>query len=156
MKETQFLNIENPPELFQLLDLLNAGTPPMFGKMTSQHMVEHLEFSVCMSYDKYPQKLAVTEETAEKAKRFVVGTTKELPKGVLFPGTGGRLPQINHPEIKTAIKVLRLRLEEFHNFFQHHNQAQTIHPVFGKLNYPEWIIFHNKHFTHHFKQFNLL
>jgi len=31
-----------------------------------------------------------------------------------------------------------------------------IPPRLGKLNYKEWIIFHNKHFTHHFKQFELI
>ena len=33
---------------------------------------------------------------------------------------------------------------------------KTTNPVFGDLNYEEWIRFHSKHFAHHFKQFGLL
>jgi len=32
----------------------------------------------------------------------------------------------------------------------------TLHPVFGELNFEEWILLHYKHVTHHLKQFGLI
>jgi len=33
--------------------------------------------------------------------------------------------------------------------------ALKLNPTFGELNKAEWEIFHEKHFTHHFKQFGI-
>jgi hypothetical protein len=31
----------------------------------------------------------------------------------------------------------------------------VLDPLFGPLDFNDWVLFHNKPFTHHFKQFNL-
>ncbi len=42
-------------------------------------------------------------------------------------------------------------------FLMHFKIADTEnHPFFGELDFEEWKKFHVKHFTHHFKQFNLI
>ncbi|TXH28993.1 MAG: DUF1569 domain-containing protein, partial [Cyclobacteriaceae bacterium] len=33
---------------------------------------------------------------------------------------------------------------------------KTTHPVFGALNFDEWILLHYKHVTHHSRQFGLI
>ena len=40
-------------------------------------------------------------------------------------------------------------------YFKENKDATPINPTMGELNKQEWTIFHNKHFEHHFKQFNL-
>lgn len=156
LKKTQFLNIKNTVDIFEKLSVLDADTQPIFGKMTAVQMVGHLAFVVRISNKKGQQELLVPEEEAQRSKKFVVNTEKELPEGILFPGMDNRLPCIGSPDLITAIKVLRQELEDFHNYFAGNDEGVTIHPVLGELNYEEWIRFHNKHFTHHFKQFKLV
>ncbi|MFI5156234.1 MAG: hypothetical protein ACHQEM_08610 [Chitinophagales bacterium] len=55
-----------------------------------------------------------------------------------------------------AITQLKIELKNFDQFFKDHPLAKPVNPTMGPLDHKEWIIFHNKHFTHHFKQFNLL
>jgi hypothetical protein len=67
------------------------------------------------------------------------------------------IPQaLSFDSLTTAIDQLRAELNDFDLFFGDHPLAKTVNPVMGPLDHKEWIIFHNKHFTHHFKQFNLL
>lgn len=154
--KVRFLNIENTAEIFEKLAFLNEDTQPLFGKMTARQMVGHLTFVVRFSHNKDSQKLMVSEEEAERSKRFVVNTEKELPEAILFPSADNVVPQIDSSDLITAIKLLQQELEDFHNYFAANNEALTIHPAIGKLNYKEWLRFHNKHFTHHFKQFKLI
>jgi hypothetical protein len=41
-------------------------------------------------------------------------------------------------------------------FFAEHPGQTTTHPVFGPLNFNEWILLHHKHMTHHARQFGLM
>ncbi|MEX0968448.1 MAG: GNAT family N-acetyltransferase [Bacteroidia bacterium] len=156
LKERRFLDLTNPKEIFEKLSLLRPDTLPRFGKMSAQHMVEHLTFVILFSYGKDAQTISVSKEEEERSKNFVVNTDKELPEGIMFPGMGDNLPPFTQPDLETAIGELKKALQEFHKHFSCDIKAQTVHPVLGRLNYLEWVKFHNKHFTHHFKQFNLL
>lgn len=151
----RFLDISNKKELFEKLEKLDPNCCPDFGKMTPQHMVEHLAFVIRFSYGADPQILSVSKEKAEKAKWYVINTENELPKGILFPGIGENLPPFRYSYLKEAIEVLRIELDKFHEYFTQKLVHKSVHPVLGELNYQEWIIFHNKHFTHHFKQFGI-
>lgn len=155
LKKDRFLEITNEKELFAKLDKLKKDTTPRFGKMTSQHMVEHLARVVGFSSGKEVQKLAVSNEKAERSKHFVLQTDKELPEGIMLPGMGENLPDLINPDLGTAIEALKEELKEFRKYFTCNFNAHTVHPVLGNLNYLEWIKFHNKHFTQHFKQFSL-
>jgi hypothetical protein len=55
-----------------------------------------------------------------------------------------------------AKENLNKELDAFETYHANHPDALFVQPRLGKLNYKEWIIFHNKHFTHHFKQFGLV
>jgi oxepin-CoA hydrolase/3-oxo-5,6-dehydrosuberyl-CoA semialdehyde dehydrogenase len=58
-------------------------------------------------------------------------------------------------DLSTAIDELNNELDTFETFFKTEG-ATAIHFEFGPMNHREWIIWHGKHFTHHFKQFGLL
>jgi oxepin-CoA hydrolase/3-oxo-5,6-dehydrosuberyl-CoA semialdehyde dehydrogenase len=57
--------------------------------------------------------------------------------------------------LKFAISILLSELNRFDKYFKENKYATPINPTMGELNKQEWTIFHNKHFEHHFKQFNL-
>ena len=48
------------------------------------------------------------------------------------------------------------QIKKFENYYKVNPKAKIVHPFFGELNYDYWKKFQVKHFTHHFKQFNLL
>ncbi len=148
--------INSRPEIFNLLESLDKSKNPVFGKMTPQHMVEHLSIVVAVSNGKYPQKLISTPEKAELVKTGFIYTDKEMPIGIKAPMLGEEPEALVFPDLKSAIEVLRNELNKFDGFFQDNYKAKPIHPIFGELTYAEWIIFHNKHFTHHLKQYNLI
>jgi oxepin-CoA hydrolase/3-oxo-5,6-dehydrosuberyl-CoA semialdehyde dehydrogenase len=57
--------------------------------------------------------------------------------------------------LKTSISILLSELKSFDKYFVDNKDATPINPTMGELSKQEWTIFHNKHFEHHFKQFNL-
>ena len=71
-----------------------------------------------------------------------------LPKEELLP--------LKHPDLPTAKKQLIQELLDFFKYFELNPDAKPENPVAGILTFKEWVIFHNKHITHHFRQFGLL
>lgn len=143
-------------EVFKLLYDLNPNALPEFGAMTPQHMVEHLSYTVRFSNGKLPQKLYYTNEKADKFKHYTIYTDRELVPGFKAPMLSDELYPLQHKNILEAVDELKLEFAAFDKYFLAQPETQPISPTLGELNHQEWIIFHNKHFTHHLKQFKLL
>ena len=144
-------------KLFEILSKLQADDNPKFGEMTPQHMVEHLAFAVRFSNGKEPQQHHYPADKEQKFKAFVIGTDNDMPIGFKSPvlPTEG-LPTLKYSNLTTAIESLKTELNDFDNYFINQPEEKPINPTMGELNYQEWIRFHNRHFTHHFRQFGLL
>lgn len=143
--------------LFEIVSKLKVDDKPEFGIMTPQHMVEHLAFVVSFSNGKEPQQHYYPTEKEQKIKAFIIGTDNDMPMGFKSPvlPTEG-LPTLKHSNLINAIDNLKTELNDFDNYFINHPSDKPINPTMGELNYKEWVRFHNRHFTHHFKQFRLL
>jgi hypothetical protein len=150
------VDINKKEELNSLLDLLCEDTEAKWGLMKSQHMIEHLVKTLEFSNGKMLLTLKATEEEAKMAKQKFIYTDAEMPQGLKSSLLGEVPDSFKYPGLDEAKKNLIHELNEFHNHFMNHPSASFIHPRLGNLNYHEWIILHNKHFTHHFKQFGLL
>ena len=151
------VNILDRDTILKMLNPLKAAALPIFGTMTAQHMVEHLILTVRFSNGKEPQHQHYSREKEAKIKEFVIGTSKEMPIGFKSPvlPAEGLLP-LACSSLGSAKDRLRMELKDFDLHFESNPLDKPINPTMGQLNYQEWIIFHNKHFTHHFNQFNLL
>ena len=150
------IDINKRQEITDIIKNLSVDSSPLWGKMTAQHMVEHLTFTVMFSNGKTPQRLYFTQEKAELIKTFVVYSDKDLTKGFKAPMLGDDLPELQNPDIQTAVENLFVELERLDNYFVLNPDAKPTNPTMGELDRHEWIKFHNKHFTHHFRQFNLI
>ncbi len=151
------IEILDRTKLFEILSKLQADSKPQFGAMTPQHMVEHLAFTVRFSNGKEPQQHHYPTDKEEKIKGFVIGTDNEMPldfKSPVLPTEG--LPTLKHSNLTNAIDNLKTELTDFDNYFINQPLDKPINPTMGELNYQEWVRFHNRHFTHHFRQFSLL
>ncbi|MDA0987265.1 MAG: hypothetical protein O3A55_06690 [Bacteroidetes bacterium] len=152
-----FLDITDHVKVFELLQKLNSTDKPIFGIMTPQHMVEHLIFTLQISNGEKEIELYYNQEKADKFKRITIYSDRELVRGFKSPA----LPKdevlpLAFQNLEIAINNLKTELIKFDSYFKINQNSKPINPVMGELNFKEWIIFHNKHFTHHFKQFNLL
>ena len=137
------------------LDKLSSNAKPIWGKMTSQHMVEHLIEAVKLSNG----KIELTEcmnppEKLPLMKRFLM-STRPLPKNFVNTVIGADLKPLIYQSLEEAIEHLHLELSQIDEYFKNNPGSTPMNPTFGPLNKEEWLQFHRKHFQHHFAQFGL-
>jgi hypothetical protein len=150
------VNIKNRAELSSILDNLSDATEAKWGLMKPQHMIEHLIKTLEFSNGKKQLSLKATEQEAKKAKELFIYTDMEMPRGMKSSLLGDTPDPLRFSSLDDAKRNLIQELDDFEIYFKNNPDATFIQPRLGSLNYQEWIILHNKHFTHHFKQFDLL
>ena len=136
------------------LKKLRVDQNPLWGKMTPHHMVEHLYKALQASINEISLNLFTEERKIPVLKRLFLGD-KALPKEFMNPSIGPDLMKLEFEDLNSAIIELENILNRYEKFFAEKPDVKTIHPVFGYLTKPEWDIFHQKHFKHHFSQFGL-
>lgn len=149
------IDILNVSEISGILDKLQIEAKPNWGKLTPQYMVEHLSATIRYSNGKVRHNLLTPEKHLEKY-RAVLFADEDFPKFFKSPVFEKDLPKLNNANIAEAKHELIKEIEAFRTYFEKRPGIKEIHAIFGELNYEEWLIYHNKHFQHHFKQFNLL
>lgn len=136
----------NRETLHSSLLRLNAGTKPLWGKMTAQQMVEHLIENVQYANGTLIPTCDRPADVAYQAKLANIYTDLQIPRNVIL----GTLPdEYCYTNIQTAIDRLMKDLEVFDQYFQTPGTT-AIHGGFGPMDYNEWVIWHSKHFAHHF------
>ena len=120
-------------------------------------MTEHLACIIRFSNGKDPQQLVYPADKAQKNKEIIIYTDIALPHGFRSPALPREgLADLMYADLASAIENLRQELEDFDSYFALHPDATPMNPIMGELTHQEWTVFHNKHFTHHFKQFGLI
>lgn len=139
----------------KLLDKLKPDTKQLWGKMSAQHMIEHLILAVRMSNGKLIVKCFNPPEKIPTLKRFLI-SGRPLPKEFINPIMGEGLLQLEYKSLEEAIKFLELEVNDYNSYFEKNPDAILVNATFGELNKQEWDVFHEKHFTHHLSQFGLI
>jgi len=136
------------------LKKLKVDQKPLWGKMTPQHMVEHLYKALQASINEITLNVFTEERKIPKLKRIFLGE-KPLPKEFMNPVIGPDLMELEFKNMNAATMELENILDKYEQFFESNPAIKTTHPVFGNLTKAEWDIFHQKHFIHHFSQFDI-
>jgi len=145
-------DITDHTQLRELLKPLRAEAKPLWGKMSAQQMIEHLIEQLRYTNGVLEPILDVAPDVALRRKLITKQRDADIPKNVYL----GELPDtLEYPDLETAIDQLILELKRFDRHFETPGR-EAIHGGFGPMNHEEWIWWHNKHFTHHFKQFGLM
>ena len=141
----------------QCLAKLSEETKPKWGIMTPQHMVEHLEFTYKIASGEIQNfEIATPEKYLEKVHHSLYNYEK-FPKNTNFPLLEkDKLDDLEHPDLKTAIKKFKAQRKKYLEYFKEHPDAKLKNLVFGELNRYESYLLERKHLNHHFEQFNLL
>ncbi len=138
-----------------LLNDLDPQQKPLWGKMTPQHMVEHLILAVQMSNGKLKLECFNPPEKIPTLKRFLM-SSRPMPKLFVNPVIGEDLRPLEYSSLEEAMGKLNNEIDDYALFFENNPDANPINVTFGELNEEEWDVFHKKHFTHHLSQFGLL
>ncbi|NIS08507.1 MAG: hypothetical protein GWO07_07045, partial [Candidatus Dadabacteria bacterium] len=77
------------------IDALDEDKEPSWGKMSAQHMIEHLIFAFQMSTDKLDLECNTPEEKRAKLKAFL-NINRPMPKGFINPVTGKELVDLKY------------------------------------------------------------
>lgn len=141
-------------EINTALNHLKVDAKPLWGKMSPQHMVEHLILTLSISNGTRDVEVFTEDRLIPIQKRFLM-SDKPLPKLFINPAIGENLLRLQFGEIDSAKDALINEIKKYEEFFNSNPDSTPAHPQFGKLNKQEWDIFHKKHFEHHFSQFGI-
>lgn len=123
------------------LDKLNDKQTPLWGKMSPQHMVEHLILAMRMSSGKVKLECFNPPEKLPALKRFLM-SSRPLPKLFINPAIGENLLPLKYSSLDEARKVLKEEIDDYLKFFEKNPDAKTANVTFGELNKEEWEVFH--------------
>ena len=141
-------------EFIPLINALPADAIGKWGKMNGQQMVEHVAgfFKVSTGKIKFP--LVTPVEHLPKYKEFL-NSNKEFRENTKAPVLPEEPLPMQFATMTESINELDKDIKEFVELFSNNDQLKTVHPVFGELNFDEWVLLHYKHVTHHLRQFGL-
>ena len=137
------------------LSTLNEDSKPVFGQMNAQQMIEHLSAVTQIANGNWNVNVFVSDEKTARRKPFLQ-TENELQTGFRASFIADEPIKLKFSSIDIAIDDLLYQVQSFILVFKKDENRTVVHPFFGELNFEEWKKFQVKHFTHHFKQFDLL
>lgn len=140
------------------LNALTENTEKVFGDMTPQLMVEHLEEVLRNGFGNLkPEDFEeIPAEKLEKLQDWLY-TDQKIRPGAKYPLLkDGEIFQNKYKNLDEAKAKLIETLKEFTVYFKENPFAEHYNPRFGNLNKEMMELFQRKHFTHHFEQFGLI
>lgn len=153
MDNAKFNFIKN--DFVQLVNTLNESATGKWGKMNAQQMVEHVADFFSVSTGKIKMPFVSSPEHLEKLKVFLY-SDKEFRENTKAPVLPDEPFPVRNSYMKESVEELKNEIAEFIAAFETQPGLITQHPVFGDLNFDEWIMLHYKHLRHHGKQFGLV
>jgi oxepin-CoA hydrolase/3-oxo-5,6-dehydrosuberyl-CoA semialdehyde dehydrogenase len=138
-----------------LIDKLKGNEKAKWGKMNAQQMIEHTSGFFKVSTQKIIFPLATPVEHLPKYKEFLL-SEKEFRENTKAPVLPEEPLPLRYPTMEEAKDELKKSVDEFFELFKNDHDKRTLHPVFGDLNFDEWVQLHHKHVIHHLKQYGLI
>ncbi len=137
------------------LSTLKVDDKPVFGKMNSQKMIEHLCTVTQIANGNLKINVFVSDDKTARRKPFL-NTKNELQIGFKASFLAEEPVKLKFNSIEDAIEDLIKEVVIFVKIFKEDKSRVVVHPFFGELDFEYWKKFQVKHFTHHFKQFDLI
>jgi Protein of unknown function (DUF1569) len=144
-------------EYIPLLKNVQPGTMGKWGKMNAQQMTEHVAAFFYVSSEKIKFDLVTPREHLPKFKEFLF-SDKQFRENTKAPVNviGEEALPLRYTSMEEAVENLAKSIAAFEAYFKDDPGKKTLHPVFGELNFEEWVLLHYKHVTHHLRQFELM
>jgi len=142
-------------EYSRRLSTLDPATPPKWGKMNVQQMIEHMAEYIRMGYGEPEYTATITpEEHLPKMQAFVMSEKpfRENTPNSLLPDVP---PPAQHSTVADSITELRDAVSTLFSRFGEQPALTVMNPFFGRLNYEMTVSLLHKHAWHHLKQFGV-
>ncbi len=150
-----WVDFSDETKVRESLNNLTQDAKPLFGKMNGQQMVEHLSNVTQIANGNWKVDVYVSDEKTKRRKPFL-NTDNEIQIGFKASFLSEDPIPLKFNSIQEAIDDLIVQVQFFEEIFKNEENRTVTHPFFGELNGEYWKKFQVKHFTHHFKQFDLL
>jgi hypothetical protein len=142
-------------EYISLLLALPADTPPLWGKMDVQQMIEHIRDAFKVANGRLPLPLVNTDpDQLAKARAFMLSDQpfRENTKMPLMPEEPRKHKYASKEE---AVEKLIPEVDHVFAVYAATPGLRIMSPMFGELNYEEQLHLLNKHARHHLRQFGV-
>lgn len=139
-----------------LFKSLKADAMGAWGLMNGQQMVEHVAAFFAVSTGKVKFDLVTPVEHLPKYREFLL-SDKDFRENTKAPASviGEAALPLRYASMEEALEKLEESISAFENYFKEDGSKTTLHPVFGELNFEEWVLLHYKHVRHHLRQFGV-
>lgn len=139
-----------------LLRSAGPGTSPKWGKMSFQHMVEHMVLTMKNANGKLKAEKVLIDESRLPAFRDFLKTDKAFRENTKSPAFPDEPLPLHFNSTEEAINKLEKEIGDFVHVYEATPGLLIRNPVFGDLDYEMAVQLLYKHATHHLKQFGLL
>ncbi len=139
----------------ELVSELTSEQKGNWGVMNAQQMVEHVADFFKVSYGKIKFNQVTPTEQLSKFREFL-WSDKEFRENTKAPMLPETAFAVRNTSMNNALLELQNDIKNFFALFDEKEDSKTLHPVFGELNFEDWIQLHYKHTLHHAKQFGLV
>jgi hypothetical protein len=143
-------------KLVRYLQQLDPATPPRWGKMSVQHMIEHCAGDVfrTASGRLKVDTIMVSPDHLKKMREFLM-SDRPFKENVKNPLLGEDPRPLRYKTVQGAIGALQQELIYFFEAFEKDPALVTRNPFFGDLNFEENVQLLYKHSLHHLRQFGV-
>ncbi len=137
-----------------LVKKITASSSARWGKMNAQQMVEHVAGFFRISTGKLRFPFVTPPEHLSKFRQFLL-SEKEFRENTKAPVLPDEPFPVRYATMEESVADLDRQVQYFFQYFSGDEEKKTLHPVFGELNFEEWVQLHHKHVKHHLKQFGI-
>ena len=142
--------------LVSYLQRLDPSTPPKWGKMNVQQMIEHFAGDAVRNANgKLKIETILTPpENLEKVRAFMM-SEKPFRENTNNPLIGSEPAPLQYKTVQAALGALQQELIYFFEAYEKDPQLIIRNPFFGDLNFDQQVHLLYKHALHHLKQFGV-
>ena len=143
-------------EFPQLLENIKVGNEALWGKMNAHQMIEHLAQIMSVANGRFAVAANAEPDRLAYRKMRFLEQEYPFPRGVRVEFVSEEPIPTMFPQIHQSKEFLLNQLQRFLDYHSEHPDLMPVHPVFGPMNYDEWVQFQARHIKHHFQQFGVL
>jgi hypothetical protein len=142
--------------LVRYLQRLDPATPPLWGKMNVQQMIEHFAGDAVRSSSGRLkiEKIMTLPENLQRMREFMM-SDKPFKENIKNPLLKEEPAPLRFHTVQAAIGALQQELIYFFEAFAKDPQLITRNPFFGDLNFEQNVQLLYKHAIHHLRQFGV-
>lgn len=138
------------------LQQLNPSTPPKWGKMSVQQMIEHFGGDAVRNANgRLVIGKIVTPPDRLNAMREFMMSDKPFKENTKNPLMAEETAPLRYKTVQAAIGALQQELIYFFEAYAKNPAMTVINPFFGELNFEENVQLLYKHALHHLRQFGV-